>query len=81
MNKTIIYTTYDNVNDEKREHCSFQELQDYLKIFQERLNSENKHLNELKRYQCKTLIDVFEICEVANIDIKIPLVNEVEIWN
>ena len=34
--------------------------------------SENYSLNETKRYQCRTLIDVFEICEVANIDIKIP---------
>lgn len=81
MNNNIIYITYDNVTEEEKEHYDFQELQDYLSIFKERLNSENKYSNELKRYRCQTLIDVFELCEVANIDIKIPLVDEVIICN
>lgn len=81
MSENIIYITFDNVTYEKFEHCTFKELQDYLNIFKERLNSENHSLNEEKRYQCRTLIDVFEICEVANIDIKIPLIDEVSICN
>lgn len=81
MSENIIYITYDNVTEEKKEHYNFQELKDYLNIFKERLNSENKQLNEIKYYQCRTLIDVFEICEVANIDIKIPIIHEVSISN
>lgn len=81
MSKDIIYITFDNVTEEQKEHHNFQELQDYLNIFKERLNSENYSLNETKRYQCRTLIDVFELCEVSNIDIKIPLINEVSICN
>lgn len=81
MSENIIYITYDNVTEEKKVHYNFQELKDYLNIFKERLNSENYSLNETKRYQCRTLIDVFELCEVANIDIKIPLIDEVSICN
>ncbi|WP_281512327.1 hypothetical protein [Mammaliicoccus vitulinus] len=77
MEKTVIYITFDNINGEKIEHYCFDDLKDYLNIFKNRLNIENEQLNEMKNYKLHTLVDVFEICEVANIDIKIPILSEV----